>query len=280
MNFSRKFFHFFIYSNLFIAFCAVIMVYQTSELLLHTAPDFHFIAFIFFATLCSYSFHWYLTPSGMESTSSRTQWLIQNRKVHLCLFFTGLAGVAVSGIFLLEHWRWLLLSAFVTFLYSAPKIPHPYFRVLRKIALAKTIFLAFVWTYVTTILPLQVSGEPWQPDFALFSGGRFFLIYAICILFDYRDREHDKNVGIRSLITWLSDKSITWLFIFSLLLFTTFTCWLSQYGYSYTVIIFLLIPGIIAAGLYRYARKNFSDILYYFVLDGLMALSSLLTLFL
>lgn len=280
MNFFRKLFSFFIYSNLFIALCAVIMVYQTCELLLHTPPDPWFIVFVFFATICSYSFHWYLTPAGIEPTSPRTQWLSRNKNVHLVLFFTGLACVAVSGFFLLYHWHWLLLSAFITFLYSAPKISHPYFKALRKVALAKTVFLALVWMYVTTILPLQISDQPWQTDFSLFVAGRFFLIYAICILFDYRDKEYDKTVGIRSLITWLSDKSITRLFVFSLLLFTIFSCWLVQYGYSYTLIILLLIPGIIAGALYRHAKRNFSDILYYFILDGLMALSSLLTLFL
>jgi 4-hydroxybenzoate polyprenyltransferase len=279
MNFLQNSFRFFIFSNLFIACCAVVMVYQTNQLILHTAPDPYFIAFVFFATVCSYSFHWYLTPADIELMSARTKWLNRNKNVHLVLFLTGLAGAAFSGFFLLHHWHWLLLSAFITFLYSAPKISHPYFKALRKVALAKTVFLTLVWTYVTTILPLQISDQPWQKDFSLFAASRFFLIYAICILFDYRDREYDKNVGIRSLITWLSDKSITWLFIFSLLLFTIFTCWLIQYGYSYSIISLLLIPGIITAGLYRYARRNFSDILYYFVLDGLMALSSLLTLF-
>ena len=256
------------------------MVYQTGELLLHAAPDPWFIAFVFFATICSYSFHWYLTPAGIEPTSPRTQWLSRNKNVHLVLFCAGLAGAAVSCFFLLTHWHWLLLSAFITFLYSAPKIPHPYFRVLRKVALAKTVFLALVWTYVTTILPLQISDRLWQTNFSLFAAGRFFLIYAICILFDYRDREYDKTVGIRSLITWLSDKSITWLFIFSLSLFAIFTYGLLPYGYPYSIIVCLFIPGAITAGLYSYARKNFSDMLYYFVLDGLMALSSLLTLFL
>ena len=279
MSFARNFSRFFIYSNLFIALCAVVMVYQTYELLLHTSPGIYFIAFIFFATICSYSFHWYLTPSDIQVTSARTEWLSRYKNIHLVLFFIGLAGVAVSGFFLSDHWHWLLLSALITFFYSAPKIPHPYFNALRKVALAKTIFLAFVWMYVTTILPLMISDQPWRTDFSLFSISRFFLIYAICILFDYRDREYDKSVGIRSLITWLSDKNITRLFILSLLLFVLFTGWLLLYGYSYPVIIFLLIPGVITAGLYRYAQKNFSDMLYYFVLDGLMALSSLFTLF-
>jgi len=278
MSFARNFSSFFIYSNLFIALCAVVMVYQTYELLLHNAPDIYFIAFVFSASICSYSFHWYLTPADIEVTSSRTQWLSSHKNVHVILFVIGLAGVAVSSFFLLDHWHWLLLSAFVTFLYSAPKIPHSYFTALRKVALAKTIFLAFVWMYVTTILPLLISDQPWRTEFSLFSAGRFFLIYAICILFDYRDREYDKSIGIRSLITWLSDRNITRLFVLSSLLFAFFTGWLFLYGYSYIVIILLLIPGVITAGLHRFAKRNFSDMLYYFVLDGLMALSSLLTL--
>lgn len=278
MSFPRNLFRFFIYSNLFIAFCAVVMVYQTCQLLLGIKPSIYFVAFVFFATICSYSFHWYLSPTDIVKNSPRTAWLSRNKNVHLILFFTGLTGVMASALFLLDHWLWLLLSAFITFLYSAPKIPHPQFRLLRKVALAKTLFLAFVWMYVTTVLPLLVSNRHWQPDFTWFAAARFFLIYAICILFDYRDREYDKSIGIRSLITWLSEKKINFLFIFSMLCFLLFTVCLAWFDYSFQAIGLLLIPGLITAGLYSYAKKNFSDILYYFVLDGLMALSSVLTL--
>jgi 4-hydroxybenzoate polyprenyltransferase len=276
----RKLFRFFIYSNLFIALCAVLMVYQTCELLLHTIPDIYFTCFVFFATICSYSFHWYLTPVDTEKPSSRMDWLSRNRNVHTILFFIGLAGASVSCLFLLDYWAWLLLSAFITFLYSAPKIPHPYFRMLRKVVLGKTIFLALVWMYVTTVLPLLISNQPWKPVFTLFAAGRFFLVYAICILFDYRDREYDRKVGIRSLITWLSEGGITTLFIVSLLFFAVFTVLMISFGQSFTAIFILLIPGAITAFLYSHARKNFSDFLYYFVLDGLMALSAMLSLIL
>jgi 4-hydroxybenzoate polyprenyltransferase len=278
MNFAGKLFRFLIYSNLFIACCAVAMVYQTYQLLLQATPGYYFTTFVFFATICSYSFHWYLTPADINIISPRTQWLDRYKKAHLFLFAIGVAGVAVSGFFLLAHWHWLLLSALITFLYSAPKIPHPYFKALRKVALAKTIFLAFVWMYVTTILPLLMSDQPWSNEFLLFAAGRFFLIYAICILFDYRDRAYDKSIGIRSLITWLSEKKINLLFIISLLLYLICTTGLLLYGQSYEVVILLLVPGVITAGLYRFAKQNFSDMLYYFVLDGLMALSSALTL--
>ncbi len=254
------------------------MVLQTGWLLLGNSPGVSFIAFVFFATVCSYSFHWYLTQD-MPGSSSRLVWLRENRRIHTIFFFIGLAGVIVTGLTLLDHWKWLLLSAFITFLYSAPMIPHPWFRALRKIALGKTIFLAGVWMYVTTILPLLVSGEDWRSDFTLFSLSRFFLIYAICVLFDYRDREYDRKLGIRSLITWLSERAVTILFISSLCLFTLLTAGLMVFDYSRLDLLLLLIPGIVTAFLYGHATRNAGDLLFYLVLDGLMALSAFLMLF-
>lgn len=67
-------FRFFVYSNLFIAVCAILMVNQTYDLVLHSPPDKYLMAFIFSATICSYSFHWYLT-SGSLVESPRIEWL-------------------------------------------------------------------------------------------------------------------------------------------------------------------------------------------------------------
>jgi hypothetical protein len=211
---------FFVYSNLFIAICAVLMVSQTYQLLLHMDPDWNVIGFIFFSTICSYSFHWYLS-SDTAPGSSRSLWQKRNHYVHVILFFIGLGGAAIFFFILSKHWFWLALSAVPTFLYTAPKIPHKHFRLLRKIALGKTIFLAAVWMYVTTILPLAVHNTPWKNDAYLF--------------------------------LWF-------------------------YQYNIITVVALLVPGIITALLYTYSWKNTSDILYYFTLDGLMALSSVLTL--
>ena len=86
MSFAGKLFRFFIYSNLFIACCAVLMVYQTCQLLLHAAPDIYFTCFVFFATVCSYSFHWYLTPVDHDWSSPRMQWLSRQQKYTCCFF--------------------------------------------------------------------------------------------------------------------------------------------------------------------------------------------------
>jgi len=132
--------------------------------------------------------------------------------------------------------------------------------------------------YVTTILPIVVADAEWKPAYVLFILSRFFLVYAICILFDLRDREDDKEAGIRSLITYLGKEHIFLLFTASLLIFAGATVCLLLYGYSLLSVILLLVPGIITAAIYKYASTHFSDMLYYFVLDGLMALSAMLML--
>ncbi len=273
----KRLFDFIVYSNLFIAGCAVAMIHQTYQLLLHSEPNVYFLLFVFFSTICSYSFHWYLTTSSVIP-SPRIKWIHQNGNIHVVLFFTGLAGCGIFFFFLLPYWIWLLLSVVMTFFYSAPKIPAKHFRILRKMAFGKTIFLALVWMYVTTILPVLISGETWKRDFLLFILSRFFLIFSICILFDYRDREDDKIAGIRSLITFLSTRNIFILFGFSLTVFAIATTLMLQSGYSKVIIGVLLLPGIFTGSLYNYARNNFSDMLYYFVLDGLMAFSAIIML--
>jgi len=132
--------------------------------------------------------------------------------------------------------------------------------------------------YVTSLLPVIVAGAPWNGATVLFALSRFFLIYAICILFDYRDREGDKAEGIRSLITLLNEKGIDSIFIISLALFALSTISLISYHYPVFYILLLLIPGIIVGALYQRAKRDFSDYLYYFVLDGLMMFSGLLML--
>lgn len=278
---ARKFFDqllsFFVFSNLFIAGCAILMVHQTDQLFHDSKSAFALICFVFFSTICSYSFHWFLTDASAKP-SPRINWLNRYRFIHVLFFFIGLAGAGWFFFQLMEYWFWLGIAAAGAFLYSAPKIPHPIFRSLRKVAVGKTIFLAFVWMYVTTVLPAVIAGTINQVPVILFIIHRFFLVYAICILFDYRDREDDRAAGIRSLITIMNENQITILFIASLVIAVLAAVGLFYTGIATTDFIFLLIPCFITGRVYNYARRNFPDMFYYFTLDGLMALSALLML--
>lgn len=271
-------FDLFLFTSCFIAGCAVLMAYQTNELL-HLQYDIPaYLVFVFFSTLCSYNFHWYLSADA-TSENDRVRWTQQHKILHLALTAIGGIGAVIYFFYFINHWFWLGGAALLTFLYSAPKLTFSPFLWLRKIAVGKTIFLAFVWMYVTTFLPIAIDDHHWNMAALLFCFSRFFLIYAICILFDYRDRDYDKSAGIRSMITYFNERGINNLFALSLFAFAVSTWGLYYYGFSLFIIALLLLPGAMVLVLYPVAKKNFSDYLYYFVLDGLMMFSSLLTIF-
>ncbi len=273
----RKIADYFVFSSLYVAICAVIMIWQTSRLLLGASPPGRLLGFVFFSTICSYNFHWYLTPRSAAPTR-RAFWTLHHKALHFVLYLTGAVGAAVYFFYLLPWFPALCFAALLTFLYSAPKLPLRLFQRLRRIAVGKTLFLAAVWVYVTTVLPVIVADAKWNVSFVLFTASRFFFTYAICIIFDYRDREDDRIQGIRSLVTFLGEKGIDRLFRINIVLFFGCSFSLAYYHYPAFYIFLLVVPGFILAGLYRTAKQNFSDDLYYIGLDGLMMFSGLLML--
>lgn len=271
----QRFLNAFVYTNFFIAACSVVMCWYTF-FALQVPVNAAYLWFVFFATLVSYSFHWYLTTDA-PSLSARFQWTGSHKYIHLLLFAAGLVGAIIYGYALREWWLWLLATAFLTFLYSAPKIPFWPFNHLYKIAVGKTIFLALVWMHVTVILPVVLSGAPYPSGFEAFALNRFFLIFPICILFDYRDREHDIKEGIKSMINLLNEKGLDVLFWCCLFIFGLTALLISDKKMVPQFII-LITPTVILASLYPSFKKKTTDFLYYFILDGLMMLSGILAI--
>jgi 4-hydroxybenzoate polyprenyltransferase len=248
------------------------MVYQTC-ILFEVPISWKLVGFVFSGSVSSYNFHWYLTPPAVENPGRKIAWNISNRNLHLFFAVTGLLVAGIFGWLLISHWPWLAITGLATFLYSAPKIDHPFFIRLRKIAIAKTIYLALIWTMITSFLPIIIQVNQLSSPEVIFFINRFFFIYAICILFDYRDVEWDRKSGIRSLITYFDEKGINRLF-WSSMLVVAVTLILLLESLHWTYILALLTPCIILGLLYSRAKSNFSDYLYYFVLDGLMMLSA------
>ena len=275
LNAFRSLFRFIIYSNFYIAVIATIMACQTSWIFSEGLVSHDLLFFIGFATLCSYSFHYYLSDHSFLP-SPRVKWTLANRSWVGFLFITGILGASWFGWALREHWIWLIPAVVATFLYSAPKIPHKHFRALRKVAIGKTIFLAFIWMYVTAVLPIVEYGGEWTNTMRIYCVNQFFFLYAICILFDIRDREDDKADGVRSLITYLNSDNIKRLYYFSLGIAMASLGVMMIKGIPTASIVILLIPVLILFFIYDKAVQDLSDSFYYFFLDGLMALSALL----
>lgn len=274
----RGFFNFLLFSSIYIALVALLMVWESEEIMGLAMDRDNYFGFVFFSTICSYNFHWYLTP-GSEKHSERILWGRRRRRLQLMGCCIGLLGAAWYGLPLLQHWLPLAGAVVLTFLYSAPKVPHATFRWLKKIAIGKTIFLAFVWMYVTTLLPYLISDVSKLAflEVALLCVYRFFLIYAICILFDHRDREEDRAEGIRSLITSLEEPHLDKLYYGSLIVSAACALVLAP-ALPLFVLFSLLAAVAVVWAVKNYAQTHHSDYVYYFQLDGLMAFSALIHL--
>src|SRR5215203_3958743 len=109
------------------------MVYQSYTLIIGQPVNYYFAAFVFFSTVCSYNFHWALTPHSL-APSQRLQWDEKHKRYHFLLSIAGLAGAIISFLFIREHWFYIGIAAILTFLYSAPKISFTPFQWLKKIA--------------------------------------------------------------------------------------------------------------------------------------------------
>ena len=276
MLFLSRIARFIVYSNLFISGCTVAMIWLTLYLFSNTTHQPALYGFAFTGTLCSYSFHWWLTPAHSdECRGERGDWIIRYRWVHVYLLAASLLACGYFLIRLWDHWYWLLLAGFITFLYSAPKIPHPFFVLLQKIAIGKTVFLALMWTFVTTVFPMVMTDTTGTLPFTAFTLSRFFLIYAICLIFDMLVREYDKVNRIRSLVTYLQPDAVRRLFYLSLVLAALFAV-IPAIQESLMLTICQLIPVLTIAPIYNYAVHRAGDFFFYFFLDGLMAAASLI----
>ena len=274
----KKVFDFVIFSNLFIACCAVLMIRFTKELF--GAPlSFAFVGFVFFSTLASYSVHWYLTDAATEVRDRRTTWLSANKRVHLVFLILSATGSIIFLMLEIENFVWILPAIFLTLMYSAPKIPLPLFQKLKPHIWGKTFLLAAMWAYITAAMPLLVEQMEWKPYYWFFLLNRFALIFAICILFDLRDRELDKTAGIKSIVTLLKTPQIKIVFTVSVLLSIICGLLLLNTLQSIWLIWILIAPAFLTYFLYTTAMNSLNDYLFYFILDGLMALSPLLYFF-
>ncbi|MBS1492929.1 MAG: UbiA family prenyltransferase [Bacteroidetes bacterium] len=276
---ERKFIHivnYLVFGNIFIAICAVLMSYYT--FVVFSSPlNFTLLGFIFFASISSYSFHSYL-PTTEKEYSEKVTWGLQHRKYFLTLLIVGAIGSTVFLYFFNQDLKLILTLIVFTVLYSSPKIKFEKFSFFKRFGTAKTLYLALIWTLVTVSLPLSMITSYDGNAGVLFFLNRFFLIYAICVLFDLKDKEYDIQRGIRSIITILDEKKIQMLFIITLILFFISSFAFFIFRNSGLIITTLIIPGILLLFLLKKSKETKSDYWFSFLLDGVMMLSSILYL--
>lgn len=257
------------YSNVYIAFIAWMMTWET----VHRSgiSDARLLMFVAAATLLTYYFH-SLVNTVYEASSDRHAWNNSNKGfIILMLIVSGSLTFFAWWPFRYHIWPFAL-AALATFLYSAPNIPMAPFRALQKIAIGKTVYLALVWTYATTLLPLLLASSALTTSVLYFTLHRFFLVYAICIHFDVKDLQEDREKGVRTVATTIPERIWRIAYFISISASLVFALLASP---AEPLNVLWAAPAILLF-LQPRSGHRYDDMHYFIFFDGLMMMSSLL----
>ncbi len=268
-------FRFILSHSIFISFCAAALSLQTLQLL-SLPVNGYLLAFIFFATLAGYNAYWMISRFTFNRPGTVIEFIKQSRS-SLLVFIFATAGVLIcfTNLHLVMY---NIITAFILLgMYAIPVMPFKQLHFTRKAGFLKTIVLAAAWAIVTTLVPLQLSIFELGQTATLILINRFLFMLMLCTIFDKRDVTVDKIRGLQSLATGISPLL---LHCFMGLIFSGYA-WSSYVLLNHQVplpqVTALLLAGCITLLVYTSSLKQKGYFFYYFLVDGLMFLSALLT---
>jgi hypothetical protein len=140
----------------------------------------------------------------------------------------------------------------------------------------KTMVLAITWTYATMIMPLLLAGHvPATSVILPASILESSYIYLICLFFDHRDA----SVDMPRHWSLNTPRRVHAVMLMTAIAFLVAFCWAWMSGWprSWLIIKAMLMFFLIATS--GYGLRTRSDVWYYGVLDGMMALDAICLLF-
>lgn len=277
MKLVRAFISFLLYSNIFIALCAVALVFQTSILLSSKLPV-ELYALIFLATLIEYNIHRFilLVRNAEMPSEPRYHWLFENKKLFLFLFFASLlAAIPVILKLPLRIFPWLLATGMITVLYTFPVIPTTKgLKRLRAIPHMKVVTIAIVWVLTTMLLPAAYHAMV-NSDLILPALIQFLFVLAITIPFDARDIVSDTRRGLKTIPIVFgvrqSYRITTWILLLIIILgFISHVSMDNYYGFS------MALTSLLTILIIKREAWRSHPYYYYGLLDGTMIFAPLL----
>lgn len=274
---------FLLFSNLFIAICAVAQGLVTYYLL-KLPPDQYVLAFVFFSTLLIYNLSMLLSKpqEPHKSPFKRVRWIFSHHR--LIISITLIAALCLIPLALLYlSFQAKLLMCFVgaiAIAYNLPFLSINQKKIgLRNLPGIKLFLIAFVWSVSCVLLPIVEIENNYGISISLSEtlllvAKRFLFICAITIPFDIRDLFQDKLYELKTIPVILGEKK-AWIFCQGLLvaylvLLILFTKSLNLDVIGIALTIFITGWLIFKSNI----KKN--EYYYFFFLDGTMILQYLI----
>jgi 4-hydroxybenzoate polyprenyltransferase len=271
----KKIFEFVLFSSIFIGVCAVAFCIETNLLLNLPLNSFSFYCFVFGATLAQYNLH-YLVKTTAVKNSERLAWSLKNKNLHKILLAAGICLILFSFFsFRLHHFIIMSVLGAIAFLYTFPVIPLGKKKRIKDYGFIKIITLAILWTLVTVWFP--VVNFPVEKNIFIFVFlKRFLFMFVLCLLFDMRDIEIDRQENINTIAVFLDKQKSYFLVYIALIIFIILS--LIQYFYfgDMGVLIAMLLSAVATFFTVALTKRSNSDFVYLAGIDGMMLLQALL----
>lgn len=273
---------FLLFSNLFIAICAVAQGLVTYHLL-KAKPSEYVLAFLFFSTLLIYNLAVLLSKpkEPQNSPFKRVRWIFAHHRLTisttlisaLCLIPLGLLYLSFEAKLLMVFVGLLAVAYNIPFLtLNGKKIG------LRNIPGIKLFLIAFVWASSCVLLPIVELESVTSThkinvplsETVLLVAKRFLFICAITVPFDIRDLFQDKLYELKTIPVVLGEKK-AWIFCQALLAIYLLLLILFTQGINIDVI-GLTLTVILTGWLIFKSNIKRNEYFYFFYLDGTMLL--------
>lgn len=190
MRILKQIFDFYINASIHVA----LAVYALSFITLTQLDIFYdeeILCFIFFATITGYNFVKYFGLAKFHHRSL-ANWLRVIQLFSLICF-----GLLLYYVLLLERNTIIIVTilALITLFYATPFLPKNIFLddkyKLRAVSGLKVYVIAFVWAFVTIILPVVNKDHPLNFDVFVMLLQRYLFVVVLILPFDIRDLQYD-----------------------------------------------------------------------------------------
>lgn len=271
----QKIFNVYLYTSLHIALCAA-GLYVFSAYVFAEAVNVYYTAFLINGTIIIYNLHRLSTPllSTGETSSSR---FLNYRKLSPLMMILIIVGavIAVYSYYHLPHYEQLglLVGVGLSAAYSLPIFTDR--KKLRDFPYIKIFVIAFVWVYLTLILPFFYSAS--HVLLIWLSIERLLFFMAITIPFDIRDYSIDQSTSLGTIPSLIGVSRARKLSVVLLVSGMIIVSGLMILGViTWQVAVALLLTQMISVSLVLRAHENDSDYLFTFWLDGAIILPLLI----
>lgn len=281
----QSIFDFVLFSNIFMALCAVAQGLVTFTLI-GSKPVYPVLAILFAATLGVYNFCILISKpqKPLNSPNRRERWFFAHYRLMVTLTIVPLLCLLPLFIEISTESRILMIFlSILSFAYGLPLFSFGDKKFgLRNIPGLKQFLITLVWTMSTVLLPLLEAQHMHlstvsMRDTTILIAKRFLFIGALTVPFDIRDLFQDKQSGLKTVPVIWGEKNA---YIFCQVLLAGYTVLLFLFrnnGFNNNFCA-LTITAVLAGWLIFKSKWEKNEYYYFFFVDGILILQYLLLL--